>query len=306
MKYLEITIKCSKELSEIISYILMENGADGVNIIDNQDYINLVNNNQLWDYVDNNLVNTYDDFIYLKTCFKENEASLINKIQEELHNIKNYYENSYFELKTNIIEDKNWNKEWKKYYSPLEFNKIVIKPKWIKQKFKDKIVISIDPSMAFGTGQHESTSNCICLMQELDLTNKDILDLGCGSGILGICALKLGANSCEFVDIDENAIKVCKDNCKLNKIKNANFIVSDNIRNFNKKFEVIFANLTVDILKFYAEQISNVIIKNGYIVMSGIIDSRENEIINVFESLKFKIIKHIQKGDWHSYICQKI
>ena len=175
MKYLEITIKCSKELSDIISYLLMENGADGVNIIDKQDYVNLINNNQLWDYVDNNLVNTYDDFIYLKTCFKENETSIVDKIKDELNNLKNYYENSYYELNTKIIEDKNWNKEWKKYYSPLEFNNIVIKPKWIRQKFKNKIVISIDPSMAFGTGQHESTSNCIELMQELDLSDKNIL-----------------------------------------------------------------------------------------------------------------------------------
>ena len=304
MKYIQLSIKCSNEINEIVSYILMQNGAGGVSIVDKNDYINLINSKNMWDYVDPDLIKSYNDFVYIKCCFKTNQKKEIEKIKAEIKNITQFYTNCVCEISESILEDKNWKTEWKKFYKPLIFNNLVIKPKWIKEKFTDKKVVNIDPSMAFGTGQHESTANCLLLMQELNLDNKTVLDLGCGSGILGLSALKLGAKECTFLDIDENAIKVCKQNAKLNKLSKCFFYVSDNIKMIKEKFDLIFANLTVDLLTLYLTQIKNALSNDGFLIISGIIDSRQDEIINKFKTVNIFPIKHIQKGDWHSYICQ--
>ena len=302
MKYIQITIKTTQEFAEMATYLLMENGAEGASVTDKQDYINLINNHQTWDYIDDNFLDKYDNFVYIKTCFKQNQKNQIETFKNAVNQSLQFFDNAICEIHTDIVEDKNWNTEWKKFYQPLTFGNLVINPKWIKAAYKDKTVINIDPSMAFGTGQHESTSNCLNLVQELQLNNKTVVDLGCGSGILGMSALKLGAENCLFVDIDSQAMKVCEKNCKLNKLKNCEFLVADNINNVNQQFDVILANLTVDLLTMYSYNIKRVLKDNGE--LSGIIHGRENEIISVFEKLDIKSIKHLQKGDWHSYLCR--
>ena len=303
MKYIQVTLKTTPEFEEMASYLLMENGAEGTSIINKQDYFDLIKNKEIWDYVDDNLPQKYDEFVYIKTCFKLTEKDNIKQFKKQVKESLKYFPDSICKVSTKVVQDKNWNTEWKKFYKPLTFESIVINPKWIEADYGDKVVINIDPSMAFGTGQHESTSNCLNLIQQIKTENAEVLDLGCGSGILGITALKLGAKNCLFVEIDAMAMNVCKDNCKLNNLSNCEFLVADNINNVNKQFDIILANLTVDLLTIYSTNIKRVLKSGGFLIMSGIIDGRQAEIEKVFSELGINTISHTQKGDWHSFIA---
>ena len=305
MKYIQVTLKTTQAFEEMASYLLMENGAEGTSIINKQDYFDLIKNKEVWDYVDENLPQKYDDFVYIKTCFKLTEKENIKQFKKQVKQSLKYFPESICKISTKVVQDKNWNTEWKKFYKPLTFANIVINPKWIDADYGDKVVINIDPSMAFGTGQHESTSNCLTLIQQIETKNMQVLDLGCGSGILGMTALKLGAKNCLFVEIDAMAMNVCKDNCELNNLSNCEYLVADNIKSVTKQFDVILANLTVDLLTMYSFDINRTLKQGGKLIISGIIDGRQDEIIQVFNKLNIKYITHTQKGDWHSYICQK-
>ena len=305
MKYIQVTLKTTQEYEEMASYLLMENGAEGTSIINKQDYLDLIKNKEVWDYVDEKLPQKYNNFVYIKTCFKLSEKENIKNFKRQVKESLKYFKGSICKISTKIVQDKNWNTEWRKFYKPLTFENIVINPKWINADYGSKVVINIDPSMAFGTGQHESTSNCLTLIQQIETQNKEVLDLGCGSGILGITALKLGAKNCLFVEIDEMAMNVCKDNCALNNLSNCEYLVADNIKSVNKQFDIILANLTVDLLTMYSFDIERTLKANGKLIISGIINGREQEIIEVFKKLNIKQVTHTQKGDWHSYICQK-
>lgn len=304
MKHIQVTIKTTQEFEEMASFLLMENGAEGASITDKQDYLNLIRDKEIWDYVDENLPQKYDKYVYIKTCFKMDQKDNIKQFKKQVKESLTYFPESFCKIHTKVVQDKNWNTEWRKFYKPLTFENVVINPKWIEANYGDKVVINIDPSMAFGTGQHESTSNCLNLIQQIETKNMEVLDLGCGSGILGITALKLGAKNCLFVEIDAMAMNVCKDNCLLNNLANCEFLVSDNINSVNKQFDIVLANLTVDLLTMYSTSIKRVLKTNGCLIMSGIIDGRQAEIEQVFKNLDINIISHTQKGDWHSYIAK--
>jgi len=200
--------------------------------------------------------------------------------------------------------DDDWVENWKKYYKPIVAGRYVIVPKWLRYDSKDNLTeILIDPGMAFGTGEHESTRMCLRLLSEIDLKNKDVFDIGTGSGILGIAALKSRAKSCYMCDIDSIAVSAAVANAKLNKVeKKAKIEEADLLSKSIGTCDVVLANLTADILKLLSQRLTEVMRKNATLICSGIIDKRLSEVKEVFKSKGLTLKKELADGDWRALL----
>uniref|UniRef100_UPI00255CF7B5 50S ribosomal protein L11 methyltransferase n=1 Tax=Brachyspira pilosicoli TaxID=52584 RepID=UPI00255CF7B5 len=168
--------------------------AEVIEVGDSEDIKEVLSSKGNWDYYDESLVRNMPSYAFVTGCFDEDAD--ISALEETLRG----YLGRDAEITVSVKDSADWENEWKKYYSPLDFGKIIVVPKWMDGDYS-KTKILIDPGMAFGTGLHESTGMCLTLLSDMDVSGKVVLDVGCGSGILGIAALALGASSCSFIDI---------------------------------------------------------------------------------------------------------
>lgn len=298
MKWYEIIVNTTSEGTELIADAFFSIGcAGGVKIIDKKDITDVMNSQVLWDYIDEELLQQSE---VAKVSGFVSEDELKTKLDELKNYIKEY---NYPSGEINIaeIDDESWYDSWKRYYSPIEIGNYVIVPKWINYKNdKNLIKILIDPGMAFGTGEHESTKLCLSLMSELNFKNKGVIDVGTGSGILGIGATLSGAKSCYMCDIDSIAIKATQENVELNKIGDKVTIeLADLLTKENKKADIVLANLTAGILQRLSVDLPKYIKDEGILICSGIIHERKNEVINAFVNAGFTLLKEISMGDWN-------
>lgn len=218
----------------------------------------------------------------------------------QMNRFISYMENNFTDFKYDkkLIDNSNWEEEWKKSYTSFEIgNKILVKPSWEDVEAKDKIVIEIDPKMAFGTGTHETTSMCMQYVEDMDMTDLDVLDIGCGSGILSILAKKLNAKNVDACDIDPIAIDSTIENAKINQVE-LNAFISDLFSNVDKKYNIIFANLLAEILVNMLDEVDKYLSEKGLLVLSGIIKERENIVLDALEKNNFELTDKIYKNDW--------
>ena len=242
--------------------------------------------------------------------FEENNNSIIIRHEDNLKNLENlccefakllsYKTNKPINLETKLVEkeNKDWIKTYQNSINSIEIGNINIHPSWEKEK-EGKINIKINPSLAFGTGKHETTSSCILLLKKYLKKNHYFLDLGCGSGILSILASKLKAKV-DACDLDKLAIKTCKENFKINEEK-LNKIWLGSIKNNN--YDIIVANIIADVLISLNKDLKNSIKDNGYLILSGILKEYENKVLNNFKD--FKIKDKIINEEWLSLVLQK-
>lgn len=213
---------------------------------------------------------------------------------------------------TETVVDQNWGEEWKKYFKPLRVSKnIVIKPTWERYTPAGRdIVIEIDPGMAFGTGQHPSTRMCLEAIEEVILKDRAIknwrvLDVGTGTGILGIACAKLGADKVICVDIDKKAADIARENVAVNHVEDRTQIINRDVSTIHEKFDLIVANLTVRILLRLRAHLMSLIETAGYLVISGIIDQNRNDIESHFITDIFALHHMIAEKEWVCYVLQK-
>ncbi|MCR4660870.1 MAG: 50S ribosomal protein L11 methyltransferase [Clostridia bacterium] len=299
MNWKEITIKTNKEGAELIPDAFFSVGFnDGIRIIDKNDIIDILNDHKFWDYYDPNIL-SIDDYVYISGFVKDEEYS--KKLEELKTFIK---ENDYpiFDIATSNITDEDWYNNWKKNYKPIEIGKFLIVPKWINFTKEGLIKIIIDPGMAFGTGTHESTRMCLKLLSSTDLYQKDVIDVGTGSGILGIAAIKSGSKFCYMCDIDEIAVKAADENLKNNGITNNYILENSSLLESNvvKKSDIVIGNLTANILKLLQKEILSVIKEEGIFICSGIINEYKDEIIDIYSNIGFKLVDSLNEEDWNA------
>lgn len=236
-----------------------------------------------------------DGVINYGLYFEDNEDG-----KSELQRFKKFLEDNLKDLSFEIlnIDNSNWEDEWKKSYTSFEIgNKILIKPSWEEKPKTDKIVIEIDPKMAFGTGTHETTSMCMEYVENYDFTDKNILDIGCGSGILSILSKKLGANNVDACDIDKIAVDSTLDNAKINNVE-INAFESDLFSNVKVKYDIIFANILAEIIARMLPDADNYLNEDGILILSGIINERENYVLDHLRINNFEIIEIKRKNEW--------
>ncbi len=305
MKWQKITVSTTHEFEELVSSCMLDFGSDGVSVTDYAEFRDAVKN-RIWDYIDEKLLEKDDGTVLVSGYFPLDFDK--TTLESELAEIK---ERSPFcagslETQAETVDSATWENVWKDYYKPIKSGKLTIVPKWLENPNPDTVPVYINPGMAFGTGSHETTGMCVELMQLADIKGKTVADVGCGSGILGICALTLGAERCTFVDNDENAVAATKENCGYNKVGDrAEIVLGSLLDGESTEFDVVLANLTVDLLLMLKNGINTNLKKGGKAVFSGIINGRESEIAQAFGK-EYRLIKAEKRGEWHAMLFEKL
>ena len=200
------------------------------------------------------------------------------------------------------INEDDWAESWKQYYKPVPLGKVTIVPAWEKYDAKEgEVIIRMDPGMAFGTGTHETTRLVIRLMQDLPIEGKRVLDVGTGSGILSICASKLGAKSCNAYDIDPVAVKVARENAIADGCDNITVGVSDLLRGVDLaggKYDFCVANIVADIIIRMLPDVRSYVESGSPLILSGIIGERADEVREAVIKTGFTVEKEIKENDW--------
>ncbi|MBO5339025.1 MAG: 50S ribosomal protein L11 methyltransferase [Clostridia bacterium] len=207
------------------------------------------------------------------------------------------------EAKIELISlcEEDWADSWKQYYKPIKIGqRLVVVPMWEKYDAQNgEIIVKMDPGMAFGTGTHETTRLCATLLEKYVDSESVMLDVGCGSGILAICASKLGAKKCYAYDIDPVAVRVARENVKDNDVSNIDCEVSDLLKGVKEqKYDVITANIVADIIIRMLPDISRFMHEKTTLVVSGIIDERCEDVYKSINENNFKITEEIHENGW--------
>ena len=207
------------------------------------------------------------------------------------------------------VNEEDWANSWKEYYKPIKIgDKIVIVPAWEKYEQQEgEIIVRMDPGMAFGTGTHETTRLVIKLLEKYIKSDMRVADVGCGSGILAICASKLGAAECKAYDIDPVAVKVANENIKDSGLTNVTCEVSDLLRQVDKNepYDVICANIVADIIIRMMPDVGALMNESSVILASGIIVERSQDVISAFDEEGFKIVERIDENGWCALAVMK-
>lgn len=293
----EISIKTNHQDAELISVAMFMAGADGVEIDDKQDVIDVLSSSKNWDYVDDDVMNVGDE-VFVKTVLEGDETSFLDSLKSALKTL-----NISVSIDVNEIDDVDWTKEWKKYFKPVHTSSVTVVPSWIEyDKAEGEKILLIEPGHAFGTGEHETTKMCLDMMG--DVKGKDIVDVGCGSGILGIAAKICGAKSAYLCDIDSMCVESSVRHAILNKV-DVTVEERDLLSDKDVYGDLVFANLTADILLKLSDGICDHISDGGYLIISGIIDSREEEVLTRYLDLGLKLVDKMSMKDWRAFKFQK-
>ncbi len=295
MKYKTITVFTNHNDADLISSAMFDAGAGGVSILDKQDFLDLVKSDVIWDYVDESVLEQ-SEVVKVSTMCEPTDTDFIGNLQANLEEMKKNGV-QFGEILIGEIDAADYENEWKKYYNPIQTKHITIVPTWIDYKSsKDEKIMRLDPGMAFGTGSHATTRMCLELM---DVEGKDVIDVGCGSGILGIAAKICGAKSVYMCDIDEQAVEFARQNALLNHVDAV--IERVDLLEGDRQADFIFANITADILMRFSKSIGKHLRKGGIIVLSGIIDTREAEVVQCYRDAGYEIIERQSIDDWRAF-----
>lgn len=298
---IEITVLTTSDGADIIADTLTDITGEGVSVSDKNDVLEVLSSKTNWDYVEGGVL-TDTDTVTVKgfAPIKERE-----RVAEELSERLNYFKNNDFgidfgALEVNFAEisTENWNETWRKFYKTIELDRIAVVPDWIEYD-GDKEVVKLEPGMAFGTGEHASTRLCLSVLEKLDLDGTKVIDVGTGSGILGIASAKLGAKSVYMTDIDPKAVEVCKENLIKNGVEDKCVAEVADLAD-NLDYDIVIANLTADILLRLLERLSKAVKKGTKLVMSGIIAERLDEVIQGYEGAGFKLVECKAEDDWRA------
>lgn len=312
MQFVEVTIVTTSQGADLVADKLWEYTVYGVQISDVKDVIALQKDKSYyWDYIEENLLE--DNGVVLVKCFipVSDKDKVMPKIREDLatleENSKGYILLGSLEITTKIIEDDDWVNVWKKHYKPIEKGRVVICPEWLTYDGENKVIVKLNPNMAFGTGEHETTSMCVDLLQKYLQDGDVVYDIGCGSGILGITCAMLGAKEVLLTDIDSLSIKSSIDNAKLNNVQDKLTIKQTSLLDgVDGVADFIIANITAEILVMLSPMVPSRLKDNGFLLLSGIIHSRRELVKDTYEKLGFKFVEIKTLGEWNCMVFQKV
>ena len=315
MKFTEFTISTTTEAQELVADIMWQYTSYGVAISDVKDVVELINDRKsTWDYLSDEVLKELNSTVTLVKAYVALDIADQTLVQVERdlaalkENCKGFTETGSLEIVRRIVDGDDWIEIWRKHYRPIELGKVVVCPAWIEHTVKeDQVEVLIDSNMAFGTGEHETTSMVIEIMQDYVRDANVVIDVGTGSGILGIAAAKLGAKKVVMTDIDYVAVKSATHNCELNGVADKCEVALNNLLDDKSVVgELVLANITADVLLILSNTITGNVAPNGMMVMSGIIKSRENEVIDRYSSLGFTLEKRVNKGEWVAIAMRKV
>ena len=306
MRWIEVSIDTPQEEIDIRCEQLSAMGANGFVIENEADFRNfLETNRQYWDYVDTELEQRFAGVSRIKFYLQDdlNGNSALADIKAR-----------WPETSTAFIEDSDWENNWKEYYHPIEIGeKLVVVPEWEEIPEGGRLPLILDPGLIFGTGSHATTRMCLTALEQYAAEGKKVLDLGCGSGILGIGAVILGCSSSTGCDIDSKAPDVAAANAALNGIGSDRFTVyaGDILSNAGMKrrlgngYDIVLANIVSDVIIPLSAMVCEFMKDEGVFICSGIIEGRQNDVRAAIEANGLEIIRALNEEEWHCFVCRK-
>ena len=314
MEWTEVDIYTTTLAIDLLCSKLEDIGIKGFAIRDAEDFNEfLQNKNGQWDYIDDDLMGLSQCETCITVYLPDNNQGkdMLLAIRSMLAELKaNDNDNSYGRLVAELssIREEDWANNWKKYFKPIEIGeKLIIKPSWENCSNDDnRKILEIDPASSFGTGQHHTTRLCLELLEKSLNQGDRVLDMGCGSGILSIGAMLLGAENAVAVDIEENASVTAMENALKNNIPKEKYttyfgnILTDSklADKIDSKYDIIVANIVADVLIAMKDYFVRYIKNNGILIVSGIITERMDEVINAISSVGFEMLEVNTKEGW--------
>ena len=316
MKWNRFTVKTKTEAEDIVISTLAEVGIDGVEIQDKQP---LTEEDKAQMFVDIMPEGPADDGIAYLNFYLEEDAdkeAILKDVREALDDLKNFMDIGEATIEESQTEDKDWINNWKQYFHQFYVDDILIVPSWeeVKAEDKDKMILHIDPGTAFGTGMHETTQLVIRQLKKYVTPDTEMLDVGTGSGILGIVALKLGAKHVLGTDLDPCAVPAVADNKEANQIVDETFdMVIGNIIDDKaiqdqagyEKYDIVTANILADVLIPLTPVIVNQMKKGAYYITSGILDVKEEVVVEAVKAAGLTVVEVTHQGEWVSVTARK-
>ena len=308
--WIEITIHTTNEASEIVESILLDYGSTGVAI---EDPTTLEENlhDDFGTIVELSPTDFPDVGVIVKGYINELnfDDGTFTRFTGELEQLgQNINIGEFFKIETTTIKDSDWENSWKDYFDILNIGeKFVIVPTWREyENEENKYVINIDPGMAFGTGGHETTSLCIKNLEKYVKPHDNIIDVGCGSGILSIAASYLTDGEIKAVDLDKLAVDVSRENFALNNLENRIAVEEASLlTKETKKYNVIVANILAHIIELMLDDAYKLLEDGGYYITSGIIKDKKDELLEKMLERGFKLVEETSDNEWYSFVVTK-
>lgn len=316
MKWKSFRLKTTTQAEDIVSSMLADLGVEGVQI---EDKIPLTAADKEQMFVDILPETEADDGIAYLSFYLEEDAdteSILKNVRQELKEMSEFMDLGECSIEESETEDVDWVNNWKQYFHQFYVDDILIIPSWedVKPEDEDKMVIHIDPGTAFGTGMHETTQLCIRQIRKHVTSDTEILDVGCGSGILGMLALKFGAKHSVGTDLDPCAIDATYENMEVNGISKDQYevmignIIDDKAVQDKVGYEcydIVVANILADVLVALTPVIVNQLKKGGIYITSGIIDDKEETVVEAVKKAGLEVLEVTYQGEWVSVTARK-
>ena len=316
MKWNRFTIKTKTEAEDMIICTLAEIGVEGAEI---QDHQPLTEEDKAQMFVDIMPEGPADDGIAYLNFYLEEDAdkeSILRDVRNALEELRTFMDIGEGTIEESETEDKDWINNWKEFFHQFYVDDILIVPSWeeVKEEDKDKMILHIDPGTAFGTGMHETTQLVIRQLKKYVTPDTEMLDVGTGSGILGIVALKLGARHVLGTDLDPCAVPAVAENKEANQIVNETFdMVIGNIIDDKaiqdqagyEKYDIVTANILADVLIPLTPVIVNQMKKGAYYITSGILDVKEEVVVEAVKAAGLTVVEVTHQGEWVSVTARK-
>ena len=316
MKWNKITLEIREEVEDIVISTLADIGLEGAEIQDKQPLSEQDKKQMFVDILPD--MPEDDGVAYLNFYLDEDEDvnAMLEKVKAELEELRMFVDIGSGMITLSQTEDKDWINNWKQYFKQFYVDDILIIPSWeeVKEEDKDRMIIHIDPGTAFGTGMHETTQLCIRQLKKYVTSETELLDVGTGSGILSIVALKLGAKHAVGTDLDPCAVPAVEENKEANEIPVEAFdMMIGNIIDDKEvqdkvgyeKYDIVVANILADVLVPLTPVILNQMKKGGIYITSGIIDDKEETVVNAVKAAGLEVLEVTHPGEWVSVTARK-
>lgn len=322
MEWLELTIQSASDGMELLETMLSMNRYDSFIVDDAQDFENFLETNKdYWDVIDNDLTEKMRDASSLRLYLEDTPAAMeeICRLKELLQTLPQQWPDADFgtlEVQTANVRNEDWENNWKQYYQPIPIGrKLLVVPKWMQpDNPENRIPVLLDPGMIFGTGAHASTQMCMTALESLVKGGEEVIDLGSGSGILSITAIKLGARHAIGIDVDPKAEDIARENAAYNDIFEDRFTaVTGNVIAGQKelseilshRYDIVCMNIFPDVIIPMAPILPGIMHESSVVVCSGILNTRLQEVLDALDAAGLEVLSQQEQSDWCCLLAKK-